>query len=560
MHQRGSPLTSGRTILWRTIPILFLSPIISTLVSGSDLQIYLPVSYGFLLVLLFQYRQLCHEWSTWTSKIPTITMDDILNWYTTKVEPQSDSTSAVSVDRESSSAEAVKKAALQAFLASVEAHRRGLFGSSSIRVPDPVVSRVAKGMPYVEWLLQKDTSREKAEPFSVSWFAQLNQALKDQKQMAQGLKEHSIFMLFRYARYDIGQNVGLFLIALMDRWVSLSMASNSTPVAIFIDDRARYVLCFAILYFCSSVMTLDGTLQKYWQETFKLSEEKLINYDHAKSVEENWESRRRWKYFAALFELFRRIFFLFGVSTIFVWLFVSRLELLSLYYAYVVGYTAVMVFQFNRCFTTDVKSHVVSILCSAPIGFITGCVLHGVYRDNPFFYTDVIAMDVAAVSAALLTSIWVWKDFHFRESKGTVHATRSAEKCLKQPRLADAGFAGSKEEIVEWKALPGRSIKCETPVFLARRIEELLDLSVQEPNDNCSKAPWSLEVLEVAQEMWAAGKIVITLSTNGAFAEAGFDDAFSFSKYDGITLEITAGFLGETELHHSSWGPLHAYL
>ena len=44
--------------------------------------------------------------------------------------------------------------------------------------------------------------------------------------MSQGLKEHSVFFLFRQARYDIGQNVGLFLVCLLDRWVSIVMSGS----------------------------------------------------------------------------------------------------------------------------------------------------------------------------------------------------------------------------------------------------------------------------------------------------------------------------------------------
>lgn len=63
MHQQDSPLTSGRTVVWRNIPILLLSPLISSFVNGHDLEIYIPILYTFLLSLIYQYRKLCHEWS-----------------------------------------------------------------------------------------------------------------------------------------------------------------------------------------------------------------------------------------------------------------------------------------------------------------------------------------------------------------------------------------------------------------------------------------------------------------------------------------------------------------
>lgn len=345
MHHSGSPLTSGRTVLWRTIPVLFLSPVISTFISGHDLLIYLPVSYGFLFLLLIQYRWLCHEWSSWIHKIPGITEDEIVSWYTSKLGAMDDGSDDNAESQTTTAPDLIKTAAVDAFGRSVHAYNKEVF-QGALRPSDPLVSRVAAGMPYIEWLLQKNAdTAEETKPFSLSWFSQLSQGMKNQQQMSQGLKEHNIFILFRHARFDIGQNVGLFLIALMDRWVSITMSAQSQPIDLFINPRAKYGICFAILYFCASVMTLDGTLQKYWKELFELSDEKLHDSEHAKSIVKSWEDRRRMKYLAALFELLRRLTFIFGASTIFVWILVDDVNILILYYAYVIGYSAVMIFQ-----------------------------------------------------------------------------------------------------------------------------------------------------------------------------------------------------------------------
>src|SRR5690349_18037197 len=88
MHQHGSPLTSGRTVLWRTLPILCISPVVSTYVPGYDLQIYLAVGYGFVTLLLVQYRGLCHEWINWTDNVVKFTEKDIVQWYTSRLEKE----------------------------------------------------------------------------------------------------------------------------------------------------------------------------------------------------------------------------------------------------------------------------------------------------------------------------------------------------------------------------------------------------------------------------------------------------------------------------------------
>ncbi|KUI69718.1 hypothetical protein VM1G_05039 [Cytospora mali] len=573
MHQQGSPLKSGRTVLWRTIPVLFLSPLISALVPGHDVVIYLPVSYGFLVLILFQYRQLCHEWSTWMNKIPRITEKDILSWYNAKIEAKAaeDSSGSGSDSRKGSSGakaaddkmspEAKKKLALLAFRKKVEAYSDGIFGFGRTQHADPVIVRIARGMPYLEWLLKKDDpARPRAETLTTGWFGQVSQALKTQEQLAQGLKEHSIFVLFRYARFDIGTSVGLFLVALMDRWVSIVMSAKNDPIIIFVDGTARYGICFAILYFCASVMTLDSTLQNYWSGNYALSEEKLSDFDHAKRVEEDWERSRRMKYIKALFELSRNLVFWFGFASIFVWLFVKNQEVIILYYAYVIAYTSVMIFQFNRCFTTDVKYHVGSILCSAAFGFIVGCTIHGVYGDNQPYFTDVIALNTAAIMAAVLTTCFVWKDLHIQKRPDKSQAGDGPSTCWTQPRLSNPSMTVSEtSEVATWKDIPGSKVTVSSSHLICDRIPVLLRLGIDQPNAHAQNAAWSEDVIKVALEMWKAGRIAINLSTRTAFIDMGFGNSMSISRYDGNVLEISMGYLLEDEISVSTWQPLLAY-
>lgn len=215
MHQPASPLTSGRTVLWRTMPVLFIAPILSTLVNRWELAIYLPVTYGFLIIAFVQYRRLCREWATWTTRIPSITEEDILAWYGTKLAAESSTQLAPREDlaeRDDSSLEQTSqgpadlKQAVSAFRAAVH-----LYARIGVKIPllqnDPVVVRVAKGMPYAEWLLKKECRGTGAlpEPFSATWFSTLRSATKKQAEMTMGLKEHSTLMLWRQSKYDVSQ-------------------------------------------------------------------------------------------------------------------------------------------------------------------------------------------------------------------------------------------------------------------------------------------------------------------------------------------------------------------
>lgn len=207
MHQRGSPLTSGRNVLWRTMPVLFLSPLLSSFVNDYDLVIYLSVGYSFLSLLLFQYRRLCHEWMGWMDNIPQFTEKDIFDWYASMTEKRlvPDDTSEISVMiTEPKYHEDPKAVALASFRDSVRRQGRRLHKNRITTCGDSLVVRVERGLPYIEWLLKKgSTGDDGAKLFSGSWFARVSQAIKVQQQMTQGLKEHSIFMLFRHARYDV---------------------------------------------------------------------------------------------------------------------------------------------------------------------------------------------------------------------------------------------------------------------------------------------------------------------------------------------------------------------
>jgi hypothetical protein len=282
MHQRQSPLTSGRIVLWRTMPVLFISPIVSSFVNDHDLEIYLPVSYAFLILILLQYRRLCHEWSAWMTNIPEFCEGDVADWWSSRSRSTTESDSVMS----GSSGASISSADGE-FHKSVQSYRR----FKLLRSPrsDPMVTRVARAMPYIDWLLAKEfPSGDMPRPFSAAWFNSLSEAKKNQKQISRGLKEHNVLMLFRHARYDIGQNLALFLVALMDRWVALTMQGRKPQVSMYTDFRARYGLCVCLLYFCFSVMALDVTLQSYWEEMSKNSDEKLLDFVHAQKVLADW--------------------------------------------------------------------------------------------------------------------------------------------------------------------------------------------------------------------------------------------------------------------------------
>ncbi|KAK0644390.1 hypothetical protein B0T16DRAFT_495224 [Cercophora newfieldiana] len=545
MHQPESPLTSGRTVLWRTIPLLFLSPAVSSFLNRYDVAIYLSVGYTFICLLLLQYRSLCRQWAGWLSNIPKISERDIIDWQSSRAGKHlvSDDTSESSVmisDEHSSSNP--KDDAIQSFRECLQFYQ-GNVASMKQRLlfPDPFLERVERGLPYIEWLLQREGQPDLPEAFSVSWFAQLSQALKAQQTMSQGLKEHSIFMLSRYATLDTILSIGLFLVCLMDRWVSIATSVGSPPVDLFSHFTSRYAICFAMLYFCASVMILDATLQSYWDVGYHLPDGKLSGLKDAVSITQNWERSRRTKYFEGLRLLLVRLMAVIGVSSLLVWALVDNSTTIKLYYLYALAYTAIIVFQFNRCFTQDLASHAYSIIAAAMVGFLVGCILHNCIARDSLYFVDVISLDTTAITAAALTSIWALRAPSGTEIEIPPTPKPTRQKVWCQPLLGVTRDGPHDvpplPESNSFRSLPG----VELPANMISAVSRALETGIASLHRQHKIPSLSVKVFQACATMWQDGRIQVKVFSSLCFVDNGLSMKRSVSELqDGILSVKTA--------------------
>ncbi|VTO81727.1 unnamed protein product [Fusarium graminearum] len=439
-----------RKVILQTLPVLLLSPLISTFVNGHDLEIYLPTIYAFLLVILWHYRRLCQEWSDWMEKIPKFTSKDISEWYSMTVVNEN------------------QEAKVSGFMSS------------------PLIRRVSEGMPFIEWLLKK-TSAGKAPPpkFTTAWFTQLGEAINQQQQLRSGLKEHNSFILFRLARHDIGQNLALFLIALMDRWIMMAMSARQPYPSIYTDSRSRYGIWLSIVYFCLSAMIPDATLQKYWSHRYDTSHEKMSGLEDAERTERQVESRRRELLIKAAVDVFSKLTVFFGCTTILLWLLVESTETTIIYFMYVFGYSSAIVFQFNRCFTTNISAHITVMMVSAADDNESIIVQKKITAD----YNEDIKIAVIAARDIVVTC----KMQHGDGSRG------------------------------------------------ADKLGKLLQNSLRDPNYHSRATQWSDRLLRRAEDMWQTQKVTVTASTSESFYRNGLDKAFSFSYFKSGVLHVVIG-------------------
>jgi hypothetical protein len=207
MHRLGCPLTSGRTAMWRCIPVLFISPILTTFVNGHDLLIYLLIIYTFVITLLVSFRNLLHEWTTWLAKVPSVKEKDLITWYNSVIKEKQDSVSG------GDSQDVAARARLALRLAVHEYRNRSLFRKVFSSEPNinPFVKKMGIGHPYALWLLEKEAGgADLPEIYTTTWFVQLELAFANQRQLTRGLKEHSQFITFRYSKYDVSAGYTTF--------------------------------------------------------------------------------------------------------------------------------------------------------------------------------------------------------------------------------------------------------------------------------------------------------------------------------------------------------------
>ncbi|KAI7152996.1 glycosyltransferase family 4 protein [Hortaea werneckii] len=349
--------------------------------------------------------RLCHEWTDWHIKVPNFKEKDLLAWYRkhASVDSDADATSLASAAR----------CVLQQEINRVQRQKRSWALWNRSKDTDTFVMKMANGMNYADFLLRKDASAgEPPELFTTTWFVQLELALDNQRQLMRGLKEHSSFINYRYSRYDLGQNVGLFLAALLDRLVAVVMSARGHEPTAFNNPRNRYAICFALLHFLGGALAVDVVLQRCWGTISVMSTEKLGGVDDLDRVLASDEKKRFAQYKKALFELMGLLFVIFGSCTVLLWFLVVDYQSIILFFTYTTSYTAVLLCQYHRCFTKSHRLHVITVLCCCSVGFVLGCVLRAVPATATFPYDFVIAQNVATISAVICTGLLTTRSFN----------------------------------------------------------------------------------------------------------------------------------------------------
>lgn len=175
--------------------------------------------------------------------------------------------------------------------------------------------------------------------------------------------------------------------------------------------------------------------------------------------------------------------------------------------------------------------------------------MHALPITAAFKYTDVISLNIAAISSAVLTSLLAYLDLDSIPSPGDAHeVAQPMSKIYYQRRI------GTIPTVRTTSDYP-RSLENVAPRFtsnanteVTREITALLEQTFRSPNKSLPTMPWSSKLIQQTTEMWRDGSITINLPSRQSFIAAGLGDTWSCSTYNGAHLQITAGFLSDGDI------------
>jgi hypothetical protein len=318
-----------------------------------------------------------------------------------------------------------------------------------------------------------------------------------------------------------------------------------------------------------------------------------------KTRSDNLCNRRRSRtYLTALYSLLGKLLITLGCTTILLWLMVVNYETMIVYMLYVIGYTGVVIFQvsieptippslpfpfqtpptpillsswgihtetassysqqFNRCFAKYVRAHVTSLYVCASLGLCVGCTLHAIPWTSSLLYIDVLAMNTAALGAAISSTVWVWVGFRPSDSPTTdvMSLTSDATGLWTQPLItAPPRRASGSPSHSDWKPLESKKTVLDTTSPAASIISQTLKRAGESPSD--STPSWQVDIALHAYKLWSTHNIVVSFVDRETFVDSGLRGCCSASRYDSrAKLEVLIGVFGASELRMSSWSSI----
>ncbi|KAJ5798080.1 Glycosyl transferase [Penicillium pulvis] len=389
----GSPFLSGRKAIIMSIPILFLSPIITTFV-GNDSAIYIAVLYFCIGVLLLCLRSTTSKWVTWYQSIRRTDDYEIRKWY---IATHGDNNEKVFANM---SDPGVLKLAREALLENVLSERsRSILSKSTT---DQLVKDLARDWESTNFLLDwycRYADIPKPIPFSSSWNIQTKVALETLRSSQKGLRLHNAFIHWRQSSNDIGCGALYFVVALLDKWTQLLCRGHLLGLSGALTDVNRKAAGFALAYYLIGAILIDTKAQEIHETIGGQRPNAIKTEDDIHASQKRVVQFRRKIYWRTLLKFLLWHVWSLAISTALLWTFEATVEGMVIFFAYVLSYTGLIWYQYTKIFAGPyaLKPLIVGICMGFPVAIALRVCL------PDFIYSEIIGLGVATWTSALLS-------------------------------------------------------------------------------------------------------------------------------------------------------------
>ncbi|KAK2612538.1 hypothetical protein QQS21_001476 [Conoideocrella luteorostrata] len=555
----GSSFLSGRTVIFSCMPILFISPAV-TMFTGRDIVIYLPVLGCFLIALLLGGRSIISKWSSWYLKIPFVTDAEVVGWYR-----QHHKASVANLSNlDDKDVMPLARCALHA--AVLKEANRFYFSKSSL---DPLVKKLAEGyqstMFLMRWYCRHKRSRLPL-PYSTTWNLTLKAGMENMTNMQKGLKLHSAFLHWRATGRDIWSSLLYFVVALLDKWVSLLTGGDLVGLSAASNEELRLGIGFSLCYYLVGAVSLDIVSQPLWTAANEKSTTPITSLDSLQQLTLRDAQARRRLYWKSLFKFFFLHIWGAAIFATLMWAFQSSRDNTIMFMGHVGAYSGLLWYQYNKIFC---GVHSASALAVGTLaGLPTGLALQYCLPD--FGYSSLVSLAVATWTSclwSLCSANLGWPTFFYSTSipeKSTEKLNKETVNVLYSINTLDPSPEFSQEALSKifesTRSLPADQRYVVEPIkHPSQRIVELLSSrnKSRAPSVLTAAFPASGSLLDMAVQNWNTGKIAVELVSSHHLVSTGAEIR-SISRHMGDELHIFVS-LG-SDYVHDEWKPtVHCY-
>ncbi|KAL1872609.1 hypothetical protein Plec18167_006727 [Paecilomyces lecythidis] len=394
----GSPFLSGRKIIIALIPLLFISPIVSTF-TGHDSVVYLVVLYVFVGALLLGLRSIGSRWVSWYQDIRRTDDSEIRKWYITthcrndeKIFEAISDPAALKLSREALHRDVLAECG------------RSFFSKPTA---DRLVFELAKDWNATNFLLDwycRYSDVPRPVPFSSSWNIQTKVALDTLRNAQKGIRLHNAFIHWRQASKEIGCGVLYFIIALLDKWVELLCGGRLIGLSAALTDSFRMAVGFGLAYYLIGAVLIDTKAQHLHELINSHQPVAICSAKDIRHIQKRDVQMKRRVYWKTLLKFLMWHVWSLALTSSFLWTFQASLDAMIMFYAYVLAYTGLLWYQYTKIFAGPhaLKPLSVAVVIGLPVGIALKSSLPA------FAYSSVIGLGTATWTVAIL-SIWTAK-------------------------------------------------------------------------------------------------------------------------------------------------------